>query len=110
VAGLKKHKTIRQALQYVADHPGWPSDDFHDRIEMPVWEMVSRNLFDIANLTDTSTRAGFARSTRAQRIILDRLTGTRRTGTNPAVRRDKAVKLLDLGAGYSEGSDDESRS
>jgi len=95
LAKLSKHKTVRQALQYVDDNPEWPDTS---RLDMPVWEMVARNLFEHANNPDKS-RMAMNRATRAQKMILDRLTGTRRTGTNPAVRNAQGVHLVDLTAG-----------
>jgi len=91
--GMANRKTIRQALQYVDDNPDWPDTP---RLDMPVWEMVARNLFDIANNPDTRVVGSMAKSTRAQRIILDRLTGTRRVGTHPAVRNSKQLNFVDL--------------
>ncbi|QKY80411.1 hypothetical protein SEA_PABST_53 [Microbacterium phage Pabst] len=90
---LNRHKTVRQALSYVDRYPEWPAID---RIDMPIWELVARNLFDIANHPNVRVRGSVAKATRAQRIILDRLTGTRRQGTNPAVQNTKRVQLLDL--------------
>uniref|UniRef100_A0AAU8EGM6 Terminase small subunit n=1 Tax=Microbacterium phage RicoCaldo TaxID=3230836 RepID=A0AAU8EGM6_9CAUD len=101
---LSRHKTVRQALQAVEDSPDWPNDSFEARIEMPVHEMVARNLFDIANHPDPKNQASVNRSLRAQKIILDRLTGTRRMGTHPAVRNQKRVRILDM---TQVGSDDE---
>lgn len=95
MARLSKHKTIRQALLYVDDYPEWPDAP---RLDMPVWELVARNLFDHANNPDQS-RTSMTKATRAQKIILDRLTGTRRTGTSPAVRNAQQVHLHDLTAG-----------
>ena len=92
---LKKHKTVRQALQAVEAKPEWPSDRVQDRFDMPVWEMVARNLFDIANRRPQN-RTEMLQATRAQKIILDRLTGTRRMGTHPAVRNRKQVQIVDL--------------
>lgn len=93
---LDRHKTIRQALLHVEANPEWPDTP---RIDMEVWEMVARNLFDIANNPDTRVVGSMNRSTRAQRIILDRLTGTRRAGTHPAVKSESTVKFVDLTLG-----------
>ncbi|QDF17003.1 hypothetical protein SEA_YELLOWPANDA_53 [Microbacterium phage YellowPanda] len=97
---LNRHKTIRQALSYVDRNPDWPEIQ---RLDMPIWELISRNLFDIANHPNTKVRGSLARATRAQRILLDRLTGTRRQGTNPAVRNSKSLQLLDLTKDLTEG-------
>jgi hypothetical protein len=91
---LDRHKTIRQALQYVEENPEWPPDS--ERPNMPVWEIVARNLFEIANNPDTRKLGSLARSTRAQRIILDRLTGKRRAGTAPAATSDTKLVFRDL--------------
>lgn len=99
MARLQKHKTIRQALQYVSDRPDWPTDEVTGRMDLPVWELVARNLFDIANHPDASSKAKMAQTVRAQKIILDRLTGTRRQGTHPAVRNTKTLKMRDLTEG-----------
>ena len=48
-----KNVTIRQALQHVADFPQ-PLDD--EVLQMPVYELVARSLFDIANRPDASVR------------------------------------------------------
>jgi hypothetical protein len=93
---LAKHKTIKQALEYVDRNPEWPSDQVRQRLEMPVWELVARNLFDIANNPDSTVIGSVAKATRAQKIILDRLTGTRRAGTGPAVANAKKVVMADL--------------
>lgn len=99
---LDRHKTVRQALQYVERHPEWPSEQVQQRLDMPIWEMVARNLFDIANKPDTTVVGSMAKATKAQKIILDRLTGTRRAGTHPAVRNDKQIKIRDLTTGLPE--------
>ena len=93
---LDRHKTVRQALLFVERKPDWPTERNEDRLDMPVWELVARNLFDIANSPNVKVRGSVANATRAQKIILDRLTGTRRMGTNPAVRTDKQIQLRDL--------------
>lgn len=94
---LAKHKTIRRSLQWVDDHPVWPDTP---QLDMPVWEIVARNLFDMANSPDKSITA-MNKATRAQRMILDRLTGTRRTGTNPAARHENKITFVDLTAGIT---------
>ena len=101
---LDRHKTVRQSLSYVDRHPDWPETA---RLDMPVWELVARNLFDIANHPDRKVRGSVARATRAQKIILERLSGTRRMGTNPAVRGKKGLTLIDLTAGAIGGETDE---
>lgn len=106
---LQKHKTVRQALEYIEAHPDWPHDGLIDRLDMPIWEMVARNLYDIAMRPDTQVVGALARATRAQKILLDRLTGTRRMGTHPAVRNSKQLKIKDLTVGVIPEVQEEDR-
>lgn len=94
MAGVK-NKGIREALQYVADHP---TTDV-DMVEQPVWELIGRVLFEVANNPDAKVRGSLARATKAQRLISDRLVGTRRPGTHPAQRRNNELAFTDLTAG-----------
>lgn len=98
---LDRHKTVTEALEYVSRHPDWPNKDFKD---IPVWEIVARNLFKFSLDADTRVIGAVARSTRAQRIIMDRLTGTRQTGTSPAVYKANSLQIKDL-AGLGDGED-----
>lgn len=96
---LAKHKSAKQALEYVDRHPDWPLDDEGNRVaplELACWELIARNLFVHANEPDTSVVGSVNRALRAQQVILNRTTGTRRTGTAPAVARDSGVTLVDL--------------
>lgn len=88
-------KTVREALQYVADHP----EQATAPVDTPCWELVGRTLFEVANNPDAKVRGSMARATKAQRIISDRLVGLRRAGTKPAVRRDTAIEFRDLTEG-----------
>lgn len=86
--------SVQQALQYVADHPVANTDIL---LDLPVHELVSRTLFEIANAPDARVRGSLARTTRAQRMIMDRLVGRRATGTKPATRKKAAeVEYVDL--------------
>ena len=89
---LARHKTVREALQYVADNP----ETTRDPIDTPVWELIARILYDIANSPDARVRGSMARATRAQAMISDRMVGTRRAGTHPAQARKQTVMLKDL--------------
>lgn len=91
---MSKHKSVREALEFVAEHPEEPDEP----VNAPVWELVSRTLFHVANSPDMRVRGSLARATKAQRIIADRLVGTRRPGTTPAQRRATVVHFLDLTA------------
>ena len=87
-----KHKTVKEALEYVARHPE-PSTI---PIEMPVWELVARQLFEAANTVGGSA-VSMKRSVAAQKIVFDRLAGKRKAGTHPAVAKTKReLKVLDL--------------
>lgn len=88
-------KTVREALQYVAEHP----EQTTDPVETPCWELIGRVLFETANSPNAKVRGSLARSTKAQRMISDRLVGLRRAGTKPAVRRDTAIEFRDLTEG-----------
>ena len=65
-----------------------------------------RNLFQISNHPDTRIIGSINKSTKAQAIILNRTTGTRRAGTHPAVRNASQVNLKDLTAGRPEMNDE----
>ena len=91
-------KSIRDALEYVAKHP----EPTLDPIDTPVWELVARSLYDIANNPQPKIRGGLARATRAQRMILDRKVGRRRTGTHPAQKEQTSIAFKDLTQGRIE--------
>ena len=91
-----KKVTIRQALQQVADYPNLVDDDL---TQMPVYEMVSRALYDIANRPDANVRGSMARANKARKMIMDRLVGKRRAGSHPATREVVQVEFYDLTGG-----------
>lgn len=95
---LAKHRGVREALQYVADHPELKTAP----IDTPVWELTARILFEIASKPDARVRGSMARATRAQKMISDRLVGTRRPGTHPAQAKKQQVAIMDLTAGVIE--------
>lgn len=88
--------TIRDALQYVSDHPEMRTDEM---IQLPVWELVSRELYGIANKPEASVRGSMARANRARKMILDRLVGKRRAGSHPATRTEVRIDFVDLTGG-----------
>lgn len=94
-------KSVREALAYVAARPVATTAP----IDTPCWELVGRTLFKIANSPDAKVRGSMARATKAQKLIADRLVGTRRPGTNPAVKRDQSIEFRDLTAGAIETGD-----
>lgn len=93
-----KHKEIYDALMFVAENPVSTAAP----IEMPVWELVGRKLFEIANSPDSRVRGSMVRATKAQRILLDRMVGRRRPGTHPAQLRGDEIDFVDLTAGVLE--------
>ena len=97
---LAKHKTITEALNYVAAHSSWSGGS---AVNSPVWENVARILFTMANNPDSRVVGSIGRAVRAQKIILDRTTGLRRAGTHPARRTTKTIDFVDLTGGGSDG-------
>lgn len=93
------HMTIPAALQYVADHPVPATDAV---IDMPVWEIAARTLFDIANNPDAKVRGSMVRATKAQKIILDRMVGVRKAGTAPVSTTAVEIDFVDLTQGVIE--------
>lgn len=86
------HKTVKEALEYVTRHP----EPSRAPIEMPVWELISRQLFQAAH-TVGGNGVAMKRSVGAQKIIFDRLSGKRKAGTHPAVAKSaRVLKVRDL--------------
>lgn len=96
---LKKHVTVKKAIEYVSKHPQWSQEPAG---ECPIWEHVTRQLFEHANNPDTRVVGSIGRATRAQKIILNRHTGTRRAGTHPAQKVDKKIHMRDLTGGSND--------
>ena len=88
--------TVRQALQNVADHPVIATDVL---LDVPVHELIARTLFDVANSPDGSVRGGLSRANKARRMLMDRLVGKRRPGTQPAAKTEDEIEFVDLTAG-----------
>ena len=88
--------TIRQALQQVADYPTMVDDDM---LNKPVYELVSRTLYDIANRPDANVRGSMGRANKARKLILDRLVGRRRAGSHPATGEVTQIDFIDLTGG-----------
>lgn len=93
---MAKQVSIRDALQRVADNPELHTDEI---IQLPVHELVCRNLFEIANRPDASTRGSLARANKARKMIFDRLVGKRRAGSHPATRVKVDLEFVDLTGG-----------
>ena len=88
--------SIREALQRVAD----TASEQHDMtLDVRVHELVCRTLFQLANSGDQRAKGSLVRATRAQRIILNRLAGTRKPGTHPAARAQAGIEFVDLTKG-----------
>lgn len=85
--------TIRQALLDVAKRPHPDTDVL---LDVKTHELVARTLFDIANKPDSKVRGSMARATKAQRMIFNRIGGTRRPGTKPASKQSTQVTFVDL--------------
>ena len=90
MSDLARHITVRDAMLRVANHPVSTLDP----IDTPV-----RALFDIANNPDAKVRGSLARATKAQKILLTRLTGKRRPGSNPAASKNEEIEFADLTMG-----------
>ncbi len=84
--------TVKEALQKFADNPQREKDP----IDTPVWVLISEQLFNIANSPNPKIRGSMAKSTRAQKMIFDRLTGKRRAGSRPATKEVKKIHFIDL--------------
>lgn len=93
---MAKQVTIKDALQRVADNPVLYTDEV---IQLPVHELVCRNLFEIANKPDANQRGSMARANKARRMILNRLVGKRRAGSHPATRNEVSLEFVDLTGG-----------
>jgi hypothetical protein len=99
---LMQKRTIREALQHVADYPV-PVDD--EVITMHTGELLARTLFDIANKPDANVRGSMPRANKARRLIMNYLTGRRRAGTAPHEKRANTLQMQDLTGGeISDGS------
>ena len=93
---LKRHKSIAEALQYVAANPARSTDA---PIDAPVYELVARALFQVANSPDQGVRGSLAKANRAQKLIFNRMVGRRRPGTHPAQVQSEEIEFIDLTAG-----------
>jgi hypothetical protein len=97
------HRTVKEALEFVAKHP----EPSRPPIEMPIWELISRQLFEASHKVGGNALA-MKRATAAQKMIFDRLAGKRRPGTHPAtVKTKRELKVLDLTQFQGEATSDE---
>ena len=92
--------TIQQALTRVSEK--WESARDMDMIATPVYELIGFTLFDIANSGDARVRGSIRRSTRAQKIIMNRMVGLRRPGSRPVTRENDGLEFVDLTVGGIE--------
>ena len=92
--------TIQQALTKVSEK--WESARDMDMIGTPVYELIGFTLFDIANSGDVRVRGSIRRSTRAQKIIMNRMVGLRRPGSRPITRENDGLEFVDLTMGVLE--------
>lgn len=93
---VKNPVSIKQALERVADNPMMETDEI---IQVRVYELVARALFEVANSPDERVRGASARANKARKMILDRLVGKRKPGSHPATRGDVSIDFVDLTAG-----------
>ena len=92
--------TIQQALTRVSEK--WESARDMDMIGTPVYELIGFTLFDIANSGDGRVRGSIRRSTRAKKIIMNRMVGLRRPGSRPITRENDGLEFVDLTMGVIE--------
>ena len=92
--------TIQQALTKVSEK--WEAARDMDIIGTPVYELIGFTLFDIANSGDVRVRGSIRRSTRAQKIIMNRMVGLRRPGSRPITRENDGLEFVDLTMGVIE--------
>ena len=92
--------TIQQALTKVSEK--WEAARDMDIIGTPVYELIGFTLFDIANSGDARIRGSIRRSTRAQKIIMNRMVGLRRPGSRPINRENDGLEFVDLTKGVIE--------
>ena len=92
--------TIQQALTRVSEK--WEAALDMDMIGTPVYELIGFTLFDIANSGDVRVRGSIRRSTRAQKIIMNRMVGLRRPGSRPVTRENDGLEFVDLTVGVIE--------
>ena len=97
-----KWKSVKEALEYVPKHPDWSGGT---RVDSPVWESVARTLFELANNPDTRVVGSVNKAVRAQKVIMNRTTGTRRAGTHPAQRANHKLSMVDLTGGGKKADD-----
>jgi hypothetical protein len=95
-------RTVREALQYVADYPQ-PVDD--EIITMHTGELIARTLFDIANKPDANVKGSLPRANKARKMIMDRLVGRRRAGTAPHQKTVVQLHMQDLTGGKQPDGD-----
>ena len=90
---LKRHKSIKQALEFIAANP---DGSVPEPINQPMYELIAQSLFQIANNPNPRVRGSMGRATRAQKIIMNRMVGLRRAGTHPAQIKAEEIEFLDL--------------
>lgn len=96
---MSQKRTVREALQHVADYPEPVTDDL---LVMHTGELVARTLFDIANKPDVNVRGSMTKANRARRIIMERLDGRRKKGTKPHTPSKSRLIMRDLTGGGVE--------
>lgn len=95
---LAKHKSVNEALSTYSRNP----EAYTVPIETPMWFLISQVLFETATSPNPKIKMSLNRASRAQKIIADRLSGTRRPGSHPAVVKNTRIGFIDLTAGALE--------
>lgn len=88
-----RNVSVEGALKRVTENPE-PGTDV--TLDIPAHELIARTLFDIAASPDARVPGSLNRSTRAQKLILNRLVGTRRPGTHPVARGYETLTYIDM--------------
>lgn len=96
---MKKEVSVQDALRHVAENPVLKTDEL---IQVSVYELVCRTLFELANKPDANIKGSMRKANAARKIILDRMVGKRRAGSHPATRKEVVIDFKDLTGGELE--------
>lgn len=86
-----KHKSVQEAIEYVARHP----DSSDIPLVMPIWELVARQLYAQATVVTDNPRQ-LKKVSAAQKILAERKVGRRRPGSAPAVKKETRIVVADF--------------
>lgn len=100
VDGMAKNISVRKALDIVSKEP---ANNLYDvTLDTPVYLIISRILFDMANDPNPSVKGAMGRANQAQRMISLRTAGVRPAGTVPLTGEVETIEFLDLTRGAIE--------